>query len=853
VLLIGLITTPLIVLLFGAIAVLVGNALEEAGAAQLAYVNRGVSGNVQTWLDQNVKTLNALAALPDIAKMDPAQQKAVLRALDGAYPDFDLFSTAGFSGKNIARSDNGELLDYSSRSWFQQTAKTGVPAFHTEISLTSGKPALTIAVPIRGADGQIIGVLMGSTDLTNLPRLIEISRIGSTGFTYLVDNLNNVVAHPDAALTTGDSLTQLSEAPAIKAIRTGQTGFFAFDEGDQHWHANINRLSNGWGVIVQQQEAEFLALYNGFVIAAGALSIVTLLVLVAVTWWAVGRALQPITALTEVAVTVSEGDFSRTAPVARYDEVGVLASVFNSMTASLRDLVTSLEHRVEARTAQLRASSEVGRAAVSILDSDQLLGEVVNLITDRFGFYYAAIFLIDDAGEWAILRAATGEAGQALKDRGHRLATNGQSMVGAVVRSRHARIALDVGTEAVRFANPLLPDTRSEVALPLIVGGQVLGVLDVQSAQAAAFDDASAVVLQAMADQIAVALSNTFQFQQTQAALLSSRRQNDVNLALTQAEDAASLLYALVAYAIDGVDRAVLLTYGPEDEFGRFTYAEVIAGWTSDDTDSLTPPGARLTAEQLPFLTDVKPGQPVVVHDTTGAGVKEEYWRTLADWKVQALAALSLAVGDRKLGALVFAYRRPHRFTEAELDSLQTYARQTAVILRNRQLVNESQTALRQIDEINRRLTGEAWEEYRASLSQPLRQISWRQGLPEATGDGQAASVAAPVIVNGVEIGLLRLEDQNPDHVWPEEDLSLLAAVASEVSIAVEKARLVEETERRAQLEQTINRITSRIRNAASIDQMLALAAREVRAELQATRTIAEIAPEASRDQRATE
>lgn len=531
------------------------------------------------------------------------------------------------------------------------------------------------------------------------------------------------------------------------------------------------------------------------------------------------------------------------------DEIGVLARAFKLMAAQLRELIGALEQRVEARTAQLRTSAEVSRAAASILDTDQLLLEVVNLITDRFGFYYAAIFLLDEAGEWAVLRAATGAAGQQLLEQNHKLALRGQSMVSTALRLRHSRIVLDVDDEAVRFANPLLPETRSEIALPLVVADRALGVLDVQSTQMAAFDEASAAVLQAMADQIAIALSNTFQFQQTESALQNARRQNEVNLALAQAEDTSGLLYALVAYTAEDVDQAAILFYGPQDVFGRPMYAEASATWAGYNIDNPVLAGTRFTPEQVPFLEVVRPGRPLVISDAAKDEIKPEYRQALSAWRARALVALGLGVGDKSLGALIFTFNQPHLFTQVELDSLQTYARQTAVILYNRQLVEESQVALQQIDEINRRLTGEAWEGYRAATGQPLRQLSWRQGLagnaqPENTGAGQPSAVTAPVVVNGLEIGALRLEDPEPGRVWPAEDLSLLAAIASEVSIAVEKARLSEETERRAQREQTINRIAGRIRNAASVEQMLSIAAQELRREMQASRTVVEIAPE---------
>jgi DNA-binding LacI/PurR family transcriptional regulator/GAF domain-containing protein len=177
------------------------------------------------------------------------------------------------------------------------------------------------------------------------------------------------------------------------------------------------------------------------------------------------------------------------------------------------------EEALEHRTAQLQTAAEVSRAASSILDLDELMLTVVDLIRERFDLYYAGLFLVDEAGRWAVLRAGTGEAGQKMLKQGHKLEVGGSSMIGWCVANKQARIALDVGEEAVRFENPLLPDTRSELALPLVSRGEAIGALTIQSIQEAAFSDEDIAVLQTMADQLTTAIANARLFEQTQAAL----------------------------------------------------------------------------------------------------------------------------------------------------------------------------------------------------------------------------------------------------------------------------------------------------------------------------------------------
>ena len=190
---------------------------------------------------------------------------------------------------------------------------------------------------------------------------------------------------------------------------------------------------------------------------------------------------EPFQLLVEVFKKVESGELYQRARVIATDEAGELEVHFNRMIAQLEGLQTSLEKQVAERTAQLSAVNEVGRSVSAILDPDELIVKVANLITNRFGHYYTAIFLVDATGKWAELKNATGEAGRVLRESRHRLALDSKSMVGTAISQREARIALDVGAEPVRFNNPLLPYTRSEIALPLIAGERVLGALDVQS------------------------------------------------------------------------------------------------------------------------------------------------------------------------------------------------------------------------------------------------------------------------------------------------------------------------------------------------------------------------------------
>jgi putative methionine-R-sulfoxide reductase with GAF domain len=176
------------------------------------------------------------------------------------------------------------------------------------------------------------------------------------------------------------------------------------------------------------------------------------------------------------------------------------------------------------RATLLQASAEVSHAVAQVRDVSLLLAEVTRLIGERFGVYHVGIFLLDDVGRYAILRAANSEGGRRMLQRGHRLQVGSEGIVGDVTFSGRPRLALDVGADATFFDNPDLPETRSEIALPLRIGDEIIGAIDVQSTQAAAFGQDHVTVLSVLADQVAIAIQNARLFQQSQTALAEAEQ-----------------------------------------------------------------------------------------------------------------------------------------------------------------------------------------------------------------------------------------------------------------------------------------------------------------------------------------
>ncbi len=205
----------------------------------------------------------------------------------------------------------------------------------------------------------------------------------------------------------------------------------------------------------------------------------------------------------------AEGDWRIRAPVKSNDELGLLAYSFNRMADQLSELYYSLEEQVETRSGQIKTAAEVAILATSAENLEDILERTVNLIVERFPqYYHASVFLLDESGGNAVLKASTGEVGQVMRAQGHRLAVNGNSVVGQATGRNEPQIIQDTDKADFHFKNPLLPETRAEAAVPISIGDRVLGALDVQSKTPNIFDEASIDTLRTLASLLAIAIYN---------------------------------------------------------------------------------------------------------------------------------------------------------------------------------------------------------------------------------------------------------------------------------------------------------------------------------------------------------
>jgi GAF domain-containing protein len=335
----------------------------------------------------------------------------------------------------------------------------------------------------------------------------------------------------------------------------------------------------------------------------------------------------------------------------------------------------------------MKAAARAARDITTILDPYELFQRTVDIICDEFGFYYAGIFLLDDAKQYAVLKAGRGEAGGTMINEGHRLAVGGNSMIGACIANRQGRIALDVGAEAVFFENPHLPKTRSEMALPLIVVEEAIGALTVQSTEEAAFHEEDIAALQTMADQLAVAIQNSRLHRREE------RRSRLLKAASRVGREAASILDLdqLLPQTVNIICEAYGLYYAGVfllDDKGE--YAVLRAGYGRAGKAMLE------GGHKLRVGTDSMIGACIAMGEARIAldvGEERVHFKNPHLPHTRSEMALPLIFGGKTLGAVTIQSSEERAFSEDDITTLLTMAEHLAVAINNAQLIEELKEA----------------------------------------------------------------------------------------------------------------------------------------------------------------
>jgi len=610
------------------------------------------------------------------------------------------------------------------------------------------------------------------------------------------------------------------------------------------------------------------------------LILVTLLVIAVIIWYGTQRLVHPIVEVATSAQHFADGDMRARAIVNRNDEIGLLAYTFNYLADQLTTLYRSMETAIESRTKQIRVAAEVAQISTTTNNLDEILKRIVNLIVERFGYYHASIFMLDRSGERAVLMQSAGVQIHSVS-----IPVGGRSIVGHVTATNQLRIAFDVKRDPYYLKHAALPETQSEIAIPLSVGNQVLGALDIQTNEPHTFDDEEIATLQTLAQQIASAVRNI--------RLLENTR---TDLQATNLLYQASHKFA-TASTRDGVLTALTETFRQVPHmwaiFVREENSLRVAG-NSDEFDGVLPPGREFSATEADVRQLLELTSWGVIHLNDPPEQLLKGLKILAKRaNCRAFVLIPFASGEHVLGGILLGSDNPKTLTKSNLDPYYSIAEMANTALEKIaavETITQSYAELQSLNSIGQAISTETelktlFEILHQQIIHTIGQVGFLVALydaqtelievPYMTEENQIISVPAfplgkglasvvirsrqplmlventaeralalgaimvgdkaakswlgvPMIVAGDVVGMVAIQDIEQEHRFDERDLHLLAALAAQVAPTVRNARLLAEAQAAAERDHRLFEITDRIRQATNFEAILEITTREI-------------------------
>ena len=481
-----------------------------------------------------------------------------------AYEPYKFMPDLYYWSPYYSRSSNGEInftqlgnpeYDYFQWDWYTIPKSKNAPVLSPPYYDEGGGEIwmVTWSVPFYDKDGQFEGVATADIAFSQTQEIVRQIAVGRNGYAFLIDNKGTVLGigdkggkyqvMVDTMQIVSPSQQQTAWNNTIQAMIDGKLGFVnVLDPQGQSVFIAYEPvgLDTGWSLGLAYPETEVLQpayqLQNTLIALEALIAVACIIALFFFTQ-SIANPIQQLASHAKL-FTSEHLDWlttRRTEPIRinTHDELEDLGDAFNQMTSELARSFGSLEQRVVERTSDLEAAKQQSDKRVrelqtineisNIINSEQkheiLFPLITRLVSEQFGFYHVGIYLLDSTRKFAVLKAASSEGGHRMLARGFKLEVGETGIIGYVTKHGVHRIALDVGSDSVFFNNPDLPETRSEMTLPLVIRGEIIGALDVQSIAPAAFTEYDAATMRVLADQIAIAIENARLFEQTQNAL----------------------------------------------------------------------------------------------------------------------------------------------------------------------------------------------------------------------------------------------------------------------------------------------------------------------------------------------
>lgn len=464
--------------------------------------------------------------------------------------EFSFISLIDRSGRIIADTRAGRVgANESNSAAFQAGVNAQLLGDDQRIIIyeAQNRARIEIVQLVTDVGGSVEGYMVGGLNLdSQAAQMFNIHPNFLPVFVYIVTRDGVLFVDEDLR----DEARTVLNAGLLQTATAGQASNITLEIDDQIYKAYYTPALNGrLAVIAQTVEIRNLVPSLLDVIVNNIYLVALLVAGVGGLSFLLTRRLSVILRGIREAVTgVHERQYNIPVPAAaRNDEIGTLAHEFVRVRSYVEQYVEDQERRTEALVRDIQATQEVARYASTQRDIQALMDDTVNLITSQFpNIYHAQIFLLDSDSRWAVLQASTGQPGRQLLARGHRLGVGSISVIGQVTAQNTVVVARDTATSDVHKRNEFLPDTRSELAIPLRVGGQVIGALDVQSKESDTFTQDQVNILRTMADQIAISIDNARLYQESVQRLqelnASNRRQTEFDWLDYLADERAAAL-----------------------------------------------------------------------------------------------------------------------------------------------------------------------------------------------------------------------------------------------------------------------------------------------------------------------
>jgi GAF domain-containing protein len=525
-----------------------------------------------------------------------------------------------------------------------------------------------------------------------------------------------------------------------------------------------------------------------------------------------------------------------------------MAAILKDERERLQGELAARERGVERRARQLQTAAEIAKLAAEADDPRLVAEQAVERIRDRFGFYHASVFTLDDTGSWADVAASTGEAGRQLLARRHRLAVGSASIVGWVTGNRMPRVSNDVSRDPFHYKNPLLPETRSEMAVPLLAGDRLLGVLDVQSQEPEAFSEDDLRAVEAIGNELAFAIDNARRVRETQEEFQK----------------------------VDGLYRGRV-----RESWARFARAGVPTllrvGGDGSQGPSLMGEEASRSGRTVLSADGREVGVPVLVRGDVVATISARRRPDEPAWSTDDVAVLESVSGQIGL-----SLENARQYTEeqrrvSELEVVNRISQGVSQLLRLDSLFRVVHAQVDQIlpgvdvsiglyhpaqDSVEYPFVaegGEIGQRPASPLGQDLASHVLRNRQPLLLAEDLPAQavllglsvphpppacwLGVPMLVGDSALGLLVVQDPGQERRFTEDDVALLTTVASQVATAIQNDRLLDQTQRAARRERLIHEITSKVRRSPDIRTILDTTAREIGRALNASRASVRLGP----------